>query len=201
MPKHALRRELLGQRSALDETVWQRNSLAAQRLVLELPEFRQAVCLALYAPIRGEVDTTLLLSEALAAGKQVLYPLVCGAELRFHRIHSLDQLAQGSFGIPEPCPVRCAAQQESFDLLVAPGVAFDRCGHRIGFGKGYYDRYLSGLHPLPCLVGLCHEFQLRERLPAEGHDIRMDYVVSDQRVIRTGVTDRIGRPDDHIIRR
>ena len=74
---------------------------------------------------------------------------------------------------------------------MVPGVAFDLYGHRIGFGKGYYDRYLAALQRLPVLVGLCHDFQVCDELPAEGHDVRMDFVVTESRVVQRAVTDRL----------
>lgn len=197
MPKRSMRRDLLAQRQALSPAEWQTASRAAQQRLLEQPLFRQAISIALYAPIRNEVDTTLLFDAARAAGKSVQYPLVCGDRLTFHEIATREQLAAGSFGIPEPCPVGDVSGAPLADLLVVPGVAFDLRGHRIGFGKGYYDRYLAGLQRLPLLVGFCHDFQLIEAVPSEGHDIRMDCVVTDRRVV-TVVTGRLARPDDHI---
>ncbi len=190
MPKQQLRDSMLIRRAVLTDGLWQTNSQAAQQRLLALDLFQRAARLALYAPLKHEIDTALLFDSARQAGKQVLYPLVCGDRLTFHEIETLGQLQRGSFGILEPCLLATAAASPDFDLMVVPGVAFDLQGHRIGFGKGYYDRYLAGLTHLPTLVGLCHDFQVCSELPAEGHDIRMHYLVTEARLLEVAVTDR-----------
>lgn len=186
MPKTGLRRTLLRCRSEMDQAAWQSASRQAQQRLMSLEIFAQAGCIALYAPIRNEVDTGLLFDEARRLGKRVLYPRVCGEAMRFHEVSSATCLEQGSFGILEPCAAGEGCAADEADLVVVPGVAFDLNGHRIGFGKGYYDRCLFGLSKTPVLVGLCHDFQLLEQIPSEGHDIRMQYLVTDQRIIVAG---------------
>lgn len=183
MPKKTLRSRLLAQRRAMGPADWQTSSTAAQKRLIALDAFCQARCIALYASVHQEVGTELLFSAALAGGKEVLFPLVCGNNLQFKKVSALEQLAVGSFGILEPCYLGSDHTLETADLIVVPGVAFDLQGHRIGFGKGYYDRCLSQLTNHGVLVGLCHDFQVLEQLPAEGHDIRMQYVVTDKQLI------------------
>lgn len=186
MPKKSLRASLLARRRAMDAAEWQASSSAAQQRLMGLQQFQQAVCVALYAPVQQEVATELLFSAALAAGKVVLFPKVCGDNLQFVRLTSPAELVSGAFGIPEPS---CTAETQllnSADLIVVPGVAFDLHGHRLGFGKGFYDRCLSRTAHHGTHVGLCHDFQLLDRIPAEGHDIRMQYLVTATRVIAVG---------------
>lgn len=191
MPKQSLRSSMLARRSGLDAELWQRSSQMAQQRLLTLEPFQQAKRVALYAPLMNEVDTLVLFSAARQSGKRVYYPLVCGDQLTFHEITAVEQLARGSFGILEPCPVGTTVERPELDFMVVPGVAFDLKGHRIGFGKGYYDRYLADLKRLPTLVGLCHDFQLCAAVPAEGHDIRMHYLVTESRMVQVAVTDRL----------
>lgn len=191
MPKRGLRSSMLAKRSGLTPERWQESSRSAQQQLLALEPFRRAERVALYAPLMNEVDTALLFAAARQAGKRVFYPLVCGEHLTFHEVMAEEQLQRGSFGILEPCPVKPADVSTPLDLMVVPGVAFDLRGHRVGFGKGYYDRYLAGLRQLPVLVGLCHDFQLCAEVPAEGHDIRMHYLVSASRVVQVAVTDHL----------
>lgn len=197
MPKTSLRRTLLRCRGEMEPGAWRQASRSAQERLLNLDLFAQAGCIALYAPIRNEIDTALLHAEAIRNGKRVFYPRICGEEMLFAEVTDRTPLEPGAFGIPEPCAVGRGYPADIADLLVIPGVAFDHVGHRIGFGKGYYDRCLARLSRPVALVGLCHDFQLLERLPAEGHDIRMQYVVTDQRLIdsRNRPSER---PDDHI---
>jgi 5-formyltetrahydrofolate cyclo-ligase len=183
MPKKALRSELLIRRRTMSNTDWHDSSAAAQQRLIALQLFQQASCIALYAPIQHEVDTVQIFHAARSAGKGVLYPIVCGTDLRFIEISDSSQLNPGSFKIPEPCSLTDERSLETADLIVIPGVAFDLQGHRIGFGKGFYDRCLSSLMNPGHLVGLCHDFQLFEQIPAERHDIRMQYVVTENRLI------------------
>lgn len=184
MPKKALRRDLLAGRRAMDQATWQTASKAAQQRLVNLELFLQAGCIALYSPIQQEVDTELLFTTARSTGKRVLYPVVCGNNLQFREVSEADQRTAGAFGILEPCNVTEDHSLTAVDLIVVPGVAFDLQGHRIGFGKGYYDRCLSQLPKHGTLVGLCHDFQLLDKIPAEGHDIRMQYVVTDKRIVQ-----------------
>lgn len=183
MPKKALRSELLLRRRTMSHTDWQTSSVAAQQRLIELELFQQARCIALYAPIQHEMDTVQIFYAARSTGKIVLYPVVCGTDLRFVEITDVSQLHQGRFGIPEPCSLAGEHSLEAADLIVVPGVAFDLRGHRIGFGKGFYDRCLSRLTNPGQLVGFCHDFQLFEQIPAEGHDIRMQHIVTEKRLI------------------
>jgi len=191
MPKRSLRSSMLARRSSMSREQWQIDSQRAQERLLGLELFQQARRVALYAPLQNEVDTALLFAAAREAGKQVLYPQVCGEQLAFHEVTALEQLNRGSFGILEPCPLSSVQEQATLDLMVVPGVAFDLRGHRVGFGKGYYDRHLAGLHQLPFLVGLCHDFQLCDQVPTEGHDIRMHCLVTESRTVQVAVTDRL----------
>lgn len=184
MPKKALRRDLLARRRAMDQAAWQTASKAAQQRLADLELFQQAGCIALYSPIQQEVDTELLFTTARSTGKRVLYPVVCGNNLQFREVSEIGQRTAGAFGILEPCNVGEDHSLAAVDLIVVPGVAFDLQGHRIGFGKGYYDRCLSQHQKHGTLIGLCHDFQLLEQVPAEGHDIRMQYIVTDTRIVQ-----------------
>lgn len=185
MPKRLLRSQLLAERRALRHDLWSASSHAAQLNLLALDEYDRAECVALYAPIHNEVDTALIMAAVLRAGKRLLYPAVCGHHLVFRPVERIEDLQAGAFGILEPCPIGGEHSAGEADLIVVPGVAFDRSGHRLGYGKGFYDRFfhLSGVKAH--LVGLCHDFQLTDGvIPADPHDIPMGIVVTDARVIR-----------------
>jgi len=185
MPKRTLRQTILAQRRALSHEQWRLASQAAQERLLTLEEFQRADCIALYAPLHNETDTAMILSVAFAAGKRVLYPAVCGAHMVFRQVEGIECLSQGCFGILEPCPTGTDHQADEADLIVVPGVAFDLAGHRIGYGKGFYDRFLQHPGRSAHLIGLCHDFQLIDgQIPAETHDIRMELIVTDQRLVR-----------------
>jgi 5-formyltetrahydrofolate cyclo-ligase len=182
MPKRTLRAATLARRRQLTPQQVMAESLALQRNFLQLPEYQKASVLALYAPIHHEVETALVANEALAAGKSLLYPAVVGDDLEFRPVAEFSALVPGRYGIPEP-------QGRSYnpaaaDLIVVPGVAFDVSGRRIGYGKGYYDRALHRLEGSGKLVAFCYDFQLVEEIIGEPHDVTMDLIVTEQKVVR-----------------
>ncbi len=186
MPKRSLREEMLLRRRHLAAATCLGRSLAAQRQLLALPEFEAASTLALYCPIRNEVFTEEIFACASRRGKRVAYPRVREAQMEFVAVADPSALVPGAFGILEPTgedllPVA------ALDLIVVPGVAFDRGGHRLGYGKGFYDRALRNASGA-VLVGFCFDFQLVDALPAEAHDVRMDMVVTDERTLLAGAS-------------
>ena len=139
--------------------------------------WRAAGTVLLYHPLPGEVDTTLLLDNAMNMGKRVLLPKVVGDELELH-VYTPDALQRGAYGIMEPTgPLFPPNFYPSIDLAVIPGVAFDRHGARLGRGKGYYDRLLPQLSNA-YRIGICFPFQMLEHLPSEPHDVLMNEIVS-----------------------
>ncbi len=183
MPKKPIRAALLAQRKHLSLDTCLHQSLVAQERFLQLPELAAARSLALYSPILNEVFTEEIFTRARNLGKRVVYPRVQGAGMEFFEVECREDLRPGNFGILEPQGVHPLPVAE-LDLLLVPGVAFDQTGHRLGYGKGYYDRLLQQRSASCCLVGLCFEFQLLSFLPAEAHDIRMDLLVTEQRTLR-----------------
>lgn len=199
MPKRSLRQQILARRGAISSDEWLTSSRLAQHNLVSLEEYRGATCIALYAPTRNETDTADILATAVQAGKRVLYPAVCGQKMVLRRVTGLDCLESGCYGILEPCATGVDHEADEADLIVVPGVVFDLTGHRIGFGKGFYDRFLTHPGRKAHLVGLCHDFQVIDgAIPAEGHDIRMEIIVTDKRIIRCGSNRRhTPGPDSH----
>ena len=186
MPKRSLRSHALAQRRALSHESWLAHSHSAQQNILDLNEYHDAKSIALYSAAHNEIDTTLIAMAALGAGKRLLYPVVSGNKMFLRRIEQLDSLQKGAFGILEPDANGFDYQADEADLIIVPGIAFDHSGHRIGYGKGFYDRFL---HQQPCLaahlIGLCHDFQLLDVLiPVDTHDIAVEMVVTDSQVMR-----------------
>lgn len=153
-----------------------------------------------YLSSGSEVMTWPLVEKVLiepehAAGciRKLIVPWCDGDELRLFWLQSLDELSAGSFGIPEPRPEwrtqpdRCGNPAE-IDLVVLPGLAFDVRGNRLGQGRGYFDRLLAELKPGVIKVGLAFEVQMVEAVPVEKHDLSVDLVVTESRMIWTDAT-------------
>jgi 5-formyltetrahydrofolate cyclo-ligase len=182
MEKHATRQQLLLSRKQLDEACCIDMSLRIQQRLLDFESFSCAETLALYSPVNNEVRTDRLLTVALSQGRQVCFPRVDGGTLQFVVVESSGDLLPGAFGVAEPTGEKILPA-EKIDLIVVPGVAFDRSGFRLGYGKGFYDRELSRMTESTVSVGLCYDFQLCDALPIEDHDQRLDFVVTETQLI------------------
>lgn len=139
------------------------------------PAFRQAQTVLLYHSLKDEVQTHAFI-EKWSKRKRIILPVVAGDVLELRVYTGPDDLRRGSYGIEEPVG-QAFTDYAAIDLAVIPGVAFDREGHRLGRGKGYYDKLLP-LLPSALKVGLCFPFQLLEEVPAEPFDICMDLVIT-----------------------
>ncbi len=159
-----------------------------------LEQVRQAKTIALFRPIHKEPDIEPLFRLLWTQGKRLVAPKVISAsEMKMFAIQNLkDDFVMGTLGIMEPkanCPEIPASE---LDLVVLPGVAFDTRGNRLGWGKGYYDRYLNCEGCNAYKVGVAYLFQVLDQLPTEAHDIRLDALVTPDRVLTFDSTDRIG---------
>lgn len=174
-------------RAALSAEEWAARSAAVQERLLEFHPFRLADCVLFFIQVRGEVRTEPMIREALALGKRIGVPVTHmeNGRLEFHEVTDLERdLNQtGALNIPEPgehCrPIPTAA----VDLVVVPGVGFDRRGYRIGYGGGFYDRFLLTV-PRACKVAICFELQLVDAVPHLPGDVPVDWLITDRRVIR-----------------
>ncbi len=185
--KERLRTRLLETRREMTfEDVWERSALIQKGLV-NSAVFLRARSIALYSSCQNEVLTDAVFSAARKDEKDVYYPRVFRGRdvMVFLPVLSLDELTPGAFDIREPKAGEDEAiDPGALDLIVLPGVAFDRRGARLGFGKGYYDRALAGCEK-PLLLALAYDFQVVEAVPTGPHDVRMDGLVTETGYLRT----------------
>ena len=180
--KSKWRAEALAARQALDP---ERRILGAKALARhDLPfEISNGSVLAGYWPIRSEIDPHPLMEKFAAAGARLALPVTVGRDqpLVFREWSPGDPLRRGPLGISEPMP---EAPELSPDLLLVPLAAFDRSGHRIGYGAGHYDRTLEALrrHKGVTTIGLAFAVQEIPKVPAMPHDVMLDYVLTDIRL-------------------
>lgn len=183
MPKRPFRAQMLQQRRSLSPEAGVRLSRAIQQQLLALPEYRDCELLALYSPVRNEVQTDLVAAHARQSGKRLAYPRVEGDGMVFHEVVADEALHCGAFGVCEPVQTRPVAATE-IGLAIVPGVAFDRNGFRLGYGKGYYDRFWGHGERHAFLVGFAYGFQLVPQLPSEAHDLRLDLLLTEEGPLR-----------------
>lgn len=175
MDKKALRAAIRQQKRAMteDEIVGRSEKLA--ELFLASQPYREAKTIYGYLPYNQEVRTTPMLAQALKDGKRVAVPKVYGDEMRFIYLTDLSQVEKGYSGIPEPIADGPIGDDETA-LVLMPGMAFDDQGHRIGYGGGFYDKFLASEPGHPTLA-LCYSFQMLPSLETEEHDIPVDHVI------------------------
>lgn len=193
--KKALRAEIRARLAAIDGPQVQGKSQTLAELLFETPWWTAAEWVFVYIPMGGEVDTRYIVSRAYRERKQVAIPRMEGEELAFYFYDGqTENLLPNQFGILEPDPawklVDPFVPTGRRLLVLAPGLAFDRQGRRLGRGKGFYDRFLRGLraaHPPESdswAVGLAFHEQLVDRVPVSGHDELLEGIVTDREVIR-----------------
>lgn len=180
--KKELRRIFLKTRSELAaEDIIEKSAKIMSRL-FSLSEFRGAKTIMFYVDAGNEVKTRDGITKALSEWKRVVVPKVKkGYGLLAIEIKSLDELSPGTFGILEPAGEKGISPEE-IDLVVVPGVAFDKRGNRMGYGAGYYDSFLPKLRPEVKKVAIAFEMQVTDSLPAEEHDVKMDLIITENTI-------------------
>ncbi|MEM2140821.1 5-formyltetrahydrofolate cyclo-ligase [Nitrososphaera sp.] len=177
--KQRLRRRMLEKRNALPATEAARLGALAQKHVVEIPEFESARTIGIYYPLGSEVRTDEIARAARAGGKKVSLPRTEGNMIRFYEYKEGDDLVEGRFGVMEPAPAHPAGP---LDLVVIPGVVFDAQGCRIGYGKGFYDRFLAE-RLATFSVGLAYSFQVVEALPRGRFDRKLGALATDEGIM------------------
>lgn len=180
--KPRIRREFLNARLRLNENEVNKKSELISNLLIQLPCYRLATSIALYFPIKNEVDTYRIFKNATASGKKVYYPRVDGYLLSFYEVDSTESLKSGNFGIPEPNENSPAILTEDLDLVIVPGLVFNLAGGRIGYGKGYYDRSTK-LISREKRIALAYSFQIQNSIPVSKFDIDMGYLITELGIV------------------
>ena len=183
--KAALRIEMRAVRDSIPASVRADASARICAHILASPLLENCKTLLCYAPIRSEVDLTGLAEGVLALGKAVGFPICGGENMEFYAVDTLGALSEAdAFGIPIPkADERRRITPDADTLVLVPGLAFDEKGNRIGYGKGYYDRYLHRF-PAPTVLGVTFAETLLAHIPTENTDIPAAYLATENGIIR-----------------
>ncbi|MBP5659921.1 MAG: 5-formyltetrahydrofolate cyclo-ligase [Lachnospiraceae bacterium] len=185
--KREIRSELIKKRDAISASDWEDKSKAIQKTLITSSLYAQADCIMAYADFHGEVGTLMIVENALLEGKRVFLPRVLDnfteSRMEFYEITTTGELVKGYKGISEPIGNRQRVfNMKDFDgktvLMMVPGVAFDKRNFRMGYGRGFYDIYLSN-KPGIIKCGLCFSMQILDEIPVTENDIKMDICVSE----------------------
>ena len=170
-----LRCDMKARRNALTDEEKKHAAANCLSKLKELPEFMNADWIYAYIACRNELETSDIISWCLSYGKHVAVPKVQGEIMHFYEITALSDCVPGAFGILEP-----AGEEKDRittpGFMLVPGLAFDKNGNRLGYGGGFYDKYLAS-HEEIITAALGYDFQIVEKVPSESHDRRMDYLI------------------------
>lgn len=175
MDKTALRREIREKKRAMTAEEILRRSEKLGELFFATEAYQNAKTIYGYLPYNQEVHTVPMLEKALQDGKRVAVPKIYGDTMRFIYLEDLSKVEKSSKGIPEPVADDPVAD-DTTALVLMPGLAFDSAGHRIGYGGGFYDKFLAAEPNHPTLA-LCYDFQMLDHLETEEFDIPVDRVL------------------------
>ena len=175
MDKAALRRQIREQKRAMTEEQINAASDRLGELFVATEQYRNAKTIYGYLPYNQEVRTVPMLEQALQDGKRIAVPKVYGEEMKFIYMTDLSRIEKGYAGIPEPIADEPVADDPTA-LVLMPGLAFTKNGDRMGYGGGFYDKFLAAEQSHPT-VALCYAFQMVEQLPTEQYDIPVDLVL------------------------
>lgn len=175
MNKQQLRSQMRAKKRAMTEAQIVSASEKLGKLLQNNDLYRNATAIYGYLPYNQEVRTVPMLQQAIRDGKRVAVPKVCGKEMKFLWMDDLSRVAPGYAGIPEP-DFDAPEADDPRALVLMPGLAFDAQGHRVGYGGGFYDRFLAREPDHPTLA-LCYGFQMVEKLETEAFDIPVDCVL------------------------
>ncbi len=187
MDKQTIRKELLVKRNSLSSKEYLEKSSIIQEKVITSRLFSECNVILAYSDFKNEVATSLIIRQALVLNKKLYLPKVEEAShdfvMNFYEINNLNDLQSGYFGISEPNiiePNRFSynANTDYKVLMIVPGVGFDKNCNRLGFGKGFYDRFLFGKTNIITL-GICYDFQIINSLPVTLNDVPLDYLFTE----------------------
>ena len=179
MEKKEIRKKYKMLRNKMSEMEVKEKSDRICQNIISSNLFQQAEKMLVYAPLGNEVDICPVMEEGWRQQKRIAFPKVFGETMRYFEISSFSQLEEGTFHVMEPVETNPIDWEEA--LVLVPGVAFDRQGSRMGYGKGYYDRFFEG--KTDCVkVGVAYELQVADQLPTEENDLPMEYLVTEKGV-------------------
>ncbi|MBY0754620.1 5-formyltetrahydrofolate cyclo-ligase [Clostridium sardiniense] len=181
--KKETRKNIIKQRDELDITVKEAmdNNIIEKLMMNET--YKSARGIFIYIGFGSEINTKIIIREALNSGKEVYVPKVIKKDMILIKIDSLENLVTSSYGILEPIGDKSNLDVNKLELIVMPGVAFDKSGNRLGYGGGYYDKFLEQ-NKIECKkIALSYDFQVLEKLEVEEHDIKVDLIITENQII------------------
>lgn len=178
--KEKIRKEILQKRLELPKETVNSLSMLICEHIIEMPSFLKCKYILIYHPIKNEVDCSILFEKLLKMDKIICLPRMSGNSLEVVPVKDVTvDTAAGKFGVKEPIAGLPSIDPSFVELALIPGVAFDRSGNRMGYGKGYYDQLLPTLSPVCKKIGLAFNMQVIDNLPVESHDQKIEGLITE----------------------
>ena len=184
--KLSLKSQIFEKRNKLQKKEMQEKSNKIKQKLFSLKEFKNAKNIMFYVSTNNEVDTQKIIKELLSnKEKTIIVPYTIKGDLKLYisELKNFNESKPKTFGILEP---KESYQREfnpdKLDIVIVPGIAFDKNGHRIGYGYGYYDRFLKTIRKETLKIGLAYDFQLIEKIPEERHDVPVDIILTEKEI-------------------
>lgn len=182
--KKELRKEIIKKRDEID---YIEKAIKDKKIIEKLKdtkEYKEAKGMLIYIGFGSEINTKILIEDALKDEKEVYVPKVIKKDMVFIRINNLENLVTSSYGILEPIGDKSNFNVDNLGLIIMPGLAFDKQGNRLGYGGGYYDKFLSSNKIDAKKIALAYDFQVLDKVPSEKHDIIVDSIITEDRDIQ-----------------
>lgn len=185
MDKKEIRKEIIKKRDTIKIEEKIEKDKAIRGLLKELDLYKNSINIFIYVGFGSEIDTSIFIDDFIKDNKRIFIPKtnISKKEMNAVEITDLNALEKNKYGILEPKDDNQIINKNDIDLVILPGVAFDISGSRIGYGGGYYDKYLMDIKDSIPKVALAYDFQLLEDIPVEEHDIKADYIITEMRQI------------------
>jgi len=183
--KRKIRSGIQEKRDSLDGSIRQEKSRLIANRLIGLDQYDRSLHMLAYYPFRSEIDTRIIIRDAISRGKKIALPRVGDDNLELFYIKNLEEdLEPGSYDIMEPIPSRCQrAEPSCIDLVIVPGVGFDREHNRLGYGGGFYDRLLNSIPGNAPRIALSFDLQVIDKVPVSGHDLKIDMLITESQII------------------
>jgi 5-formyltetrahydrofolate cyclo-ligase len=185
--KSEIRKKILEHRESIDSDIRSKWDDSIFKRLISSEPYKRSNTIFAFVSFKSEVDTHRIINHAISNHKTICVPKINSKQegIKIYKIDSFNQLKKGYFGILEPIEGCMPVDKNSLDLILMPGVAFDRYGGRVGYGAAFYDRFLSNMNKQVDKIALAYHFQVLDSVPMSEHDIRIDGIITEQETINT----------------
>jgi 5-formyltetrahydrofolate cyclo-ligase len=183
--KDSIRKQIIEHRDSIDINTKGQWDESIFNSLVKSDWYKKANTIFAFVSFKSETDTHKIIKYAIQDGKTICVPRIKTKQkgIEIFKIDSFDQLEKGYFGILEPLESCIAVDSKDIDLILMPGVAFDRQGGRLGYGAGFYDRFLSNMSNSVNKIAVAYHFQVLDNIPMDEHDVRIDGIVTEEETI------------------